>query len=84
MSDDDDFHSDTAPCSYCGASIYDDSPRCPKCGNYTDGLGDFGKPSSSKQRLPRIYVIGGWLAVIGMLAPILIWLYYNYQRVVGH
>ena len=22
------------PCPYCGAAIYEDSPRCPKCENY--------------------------------------------------
>ena len=24
----------TAPCPNCGAEIYDDSPRCPVCGEY--------------------------------------------------
>lgn len=27
----------TAPCSACGAEIYDDSPRCPICGQYLPG-----------------------------------------------
>lgn len=25
---------DLMPCPYCGAAIYDDSLRCPKCENY--------------------------------------------------
>jgi len=25
---------ETAPCPACGAEIYDDSPRCPVCGEY--------------------------------------------------
>jgi hypothetical protein len=29
MSDD-----DTVPCPYCKADIYEDSLRCPRCGNY--------------------------------------------------
>jgi hypothetical protein len=80
----DDDSSDTIPCSYCGASIYDDSPRCPKCGNYTDGLGDFGKHSRPRQGLPTIYLIGGWLALIALLVPVLMGLYYLYQRFIRH
>ncbi len=25
---------ETAPCEACGAEIYEDSPRCPACGEY--------------------------------------------------
>jgi hypothetical protein len=25
---------DTVPCPYCKAEIYEDSLRCPRCGNY--------------------------------------------------
>ena len=57
---DDAFDSDHEQCSYCGKWIYADSPRCPSCGNYTDGLGDFNKPARSGQRLPRIWVIANF------------------------
>ena len=80
MSDDDAFDSDHMQCSYCGKWIYADSPRCPKCGNYTDGLGDFGNEARSGQRLPRIWVIAGWLALIGMLLPFLLALYYRFKH----
>jgi uncharacterized paraquat-inducible protein A len=34
MSFHDDDDDDTAVCPYCGASIYDDAVRCPRCENY--------------------------------------------------
>jgi hypothetical protein len=77
---DNDTDSDHEPCSYCGKLIYADSPRCPCCGNYTDGLGNFEKGRQPGQRLPRIWVIAGWLAVIGMLLPFLFMLYNRFNR----
>ncbi len=78
---DDAFDSDHEQCSYCGKWIYADSPRCPSCGNYTDGLGDFAKPEArSGQRLAPLWVIAGWLALIGIVAPFLIALYYHFKR----
>ncbi len=32
--DEDDQGNDTINCPSCGASMYDDSPRCPACGEY--------------------------------------------------
>ena len=34
----------TAPCSACGADIYDDAVQCPVCGHYQSGLGAQGVP----------------------------------------
>jgi hypothetical protein len=60
-------------CSYCGKWIYADSPRCPKCGNYTDGLGPYrGGAEKGGRRLPRIYVIAAWLVVLCFLLPALL------------
>lgn len=27
----------TVPCPYCRADIFEDSPQCPKCGNFVSG-----------------------------------------------
>lgn len=69
-------------CSYCGNWIYEDMIRCPKCGEYTDGLGPLAKGgdpnvgrSGSEQRLPRIFVIAGWLVLISMLLPLILAIY---------
>ncbi len=35
--DDDDYETATVNCSNCGASVYEDSPRCPECGDYLVG-----------------------------------------------
>ena len=77
---DDDFSSDQVQCSYCGKSIYADSPRCPKCGNYTDGLGTLGKEERSERRLAPIWVIAAWLAVIALLLPFLLALYAHFNH----
>ena len=63
-------------CSYCGKWIYADSPRCPKCGNYTDELGPLNRPEKDGRRIPRIFVIAGWLALLAFLAPVLLALYH--------
>ncbi len=34
MSFPDDDDDDTDACPYCGAAIYGDAVRCPRCGNY--------------------------------------------------
>ncbi|MCY3021040.1 MAG: hypothetical protein NTW87_18655 [Planctomycetota bacterium] len=66
------FDGNEMQCSYCGKWIYADSPRCPKCGNYTDGLGPYHHPTKDGKRLPRIYVIAGWLVVLCFVVPLLI------------
>jgi hypothetical protein len=64
--------SDEMQCSYCGKWIYADSPRCPKCGNYTDGLGPYAAPEKDGRRLPRVFVIAGWIALVCFLLPLLL------------
>jgi uncharacterized paraquat-inducible protein A len=32
--DADNDEDDTDPCPYCGAAVYHDTVRCPRCGNY--------------------------------------------------
>jgi hypothetical protein len=86
MNDSDHMESESR-CSYCGNWIYEDLIRCPKCGNYTDGLGKFsesddphvGRPSGER-RLPQIFVIAGWLVLICMLLPLLLALYNLVRR----
>ena len=77
---DDDDAADQEPCSYCGKQIYSDSPRCPECGNYTDGLGTYAGAQRSGQRLRRLWVIAGWLALIALLLPLLLELYQRFGR----
>ncbi len=59
-------------CTYCGKWIYADSPRCPKCGNYTDGLGPYNAPEKDGRPIKRIYVIAGWMVVIAFVLPVII------------
>ncbi|HEY3323818.1 MAG TPA: hypothetical protein VGP72_25425 [Planctomycetota bacterium] len=68
MSDD----SDQVQCTYCGKMIYADSPRCPKCGNYTDGEGPYQRPMKDGRPINRIYVIAGLLVVVAFLLPLLL------------
>jgi uncharacterized membrane protein YvbJ len=82
---DDDVSPSDMQCSYCGAWIYTDSPRCPKCGNYTDGLGTFGRAEFAQEGkthrpIPRVYVIAAWLVILGLLAPLLLALYYHFKH----
>jgi hypothetical protein len=32
--DDEDDLEETVPCPYCGAAVYEDAERCPRCENY--------------------------------------------------
>jgi hypothetical protein len=66
------FDGSEMECSYCGKWIYADSPRCPKCGNYTDGLGPLRRPEKGGRPIPRIYLIAGWLVVLTFLLPLII------------
>jgi hypothetical protein len=43
--DGDDEEVTTVPCPYCGKDVFDDSPRCPHCGNY---LSEADSPPSRK------------------------------------
>ncbi len=80
MSDEDAFDSDHMQCRHCGKWIYVDSPQCPSCKNYTSDLGEFDSAPRSDQRLPLIWVIAGWLALIGMVVPIVLAVYYHFRR----
>ncbi len=56
-------------CTYCNRSIFPDVAECPYCHNYTDGKGPFAL--QKERRIPRIFIIAGWLALLGMLLPLL-------------
>jgi hypothetical protein len=68
----DEFDGGEMQCSYCGKWIYADSPRCAKCGNYTDGLGPLARVEKDGRPIPRMYLIAGWLVLAGMLLPLII------------
>jgi len=60
-------------CSYCGKLIYADSPRCPKCGNYTDGLGPRARADgSSGRQIPKVFIVAGVLVIVAMLLPLIL------------
>jgi len=59
-------------CSHCGKWICADLVRCPKCGNYTDGLGPYQDAENNGRRIPRVFVIAAWLVIIGLLLPIVL------------
>ncbi len=82
MSDESERMESSVRCSYCGKWVYEDLIRCPKCGDYTDGLGPLAKGDDpdvgrggNERRFPRIFVVAGWLVIICMLLPLLIALY---------
>ncbi len=77
---DNSFDGSEMQCSYCGKWIYADSPRCPKCGNYTDGLGPYSRTEKDGRPIPRVYVIAGWLVVLAFVLPLLLALYQWLQR----
>lgn len=68
----DEFDGSEMQCSYCGKWICADVARCPKCGEYTDGLGRFQDPGRAGRRIPRIFVIAGWLVLAALLVPLAI------------
>jgi hypothetical protein len=61
-SDDD----DTEPCQYCGAAVYDDSPRCPACGNYLSG-------EDAPSRFPV------WVKITALICLVVVVLWVLYQ-----
>jgi hypothetical protein len=54
--------SDTVPCPYCEADIYEDAVQCPHCGHY---LSDEDSPPSRKPPWVMITVIV-CLVLVGM------------------
>ncbi len=61
---DDEDNSETVPCPHCREPMYEDSPRCPSCGEYITSS-DFRKPFPTW----LIWVI--LLTIFGLLLPIL-------------
>lgn len=51
----------TAPCPRCGADIYDDAERCPRCGNYLSA------EDAPRRPRPLWVVVGALAALAGML-----------------
>lgn len=56
----------TAPCSACGAEIYDDSVQCPVCGQYILG------GSGASHRLTWWWVLAAVAALVAFVCYILI------------
>ena len=61
LDDDHDPDADQLPCPSCGAMFYDDTDRCPHCGDWIMPL------AASARSKSRIWIIAAILAVIGML-----------------
>ena len=53
---------DLLPCPACGAAIYEDSERCPRCGRWVIPL------AGHARRRGTIWWVGAGLALLGMLA----------------
>lgn len=68
MEDDDPGEYDA--CSYCNRSIVTGVAECPYCHNYTDGRGPYAVDADAPRKLPRVYVIFGWLLLLSMLLPL--------------
>ena len=67
----DDDDSGIAPCPHCGADMYEDAIRCPKCGDYvTPG-------AQSKSRLPAWIWVGLVLVGLGMLGGFVMMVLYG-------
>jgi hypothetical protein len=60
--DDDADDSETVPCPYCKRPVYEDSERCPHCGNYLS-------EEDAPQRTPMWIVIG----TVAALAVAMLW-----------
>jgi hypothetical protein len=54
----------TIPCPYCGREIYEDSPRCPHCGQYISA--EDAPPSR-----PQWWIVAGVALCLG---AILVWI----------
>src|SRR5439155_26250355 len=53
-------------CSHCNRTLPVGVAQCPYCKNYTDERG----AHAGGGRISRVYVIAGWLVVIGLLLPL--------------
>jgi hypothetical protein len=54
----------TVPCPFCGKEMYEDSPRCPNCGQYVS------EEDAAPRRLPWWIILG----VILCLCAISVWI----------
>jgi predicted nucleic acid-binding Zn ribbon protein len=64
LDDDGDDASETCPCPYCRAPVYEDAERCPRCGNYLSS-------EEQPERQPRWFVVAALLC----LAVALSWVF---------
>jgi predicted nucleic acid-binding Zn ribbon protein len=64
--DDDLDDADTLPCPYCGAAIYDDAVRCPKCESY---LSDEERTTTNRPR----WIVATALVLLALLTLIALW-----------
>lgn len=55
-------------CSNCNRSLPPGVAQCPYCKNFTDDRG----VHANQPRIPRIFVIAGWLVVIAFLLPVIL------------
>jgi predicted RNA-binding Zn-ribbon protein involved in translation (DUF1610 family) len=58
---DDEPEGDQLPCPSCGEMVYDDTDRCPHCGDWIMPL------EASTSRKSTLWIIGAVLALIGLL-----------------
>lgn len=65
---DEDEANDVRPCPVCGAEIYEDSLRCPLCGNYITF--DAAGPWSGK---PFWWIALGVLGTIALIVALVTW-----------
>ena len=68
-------------CTYCGRTIFPGVVQCPYCKEMNDGKGALGLEGEQKPRLPRSYVIAGWLLIAITIVPMLYALWYVFMRV---
>jgi uncharacterized paraquat-inducible protein A len=55
----------TVPCPYCGQEMYEDSPRCPRCGQYISA------EDAPQRHMPWWIILG----VVLCLCVILVWVF---------
>ena len=54
---------DTTPCPFCQAAVYEDSERCPHCGNYL-----FAKPAGPRGK--------PWWIIAGVVLSLIVVIYW--------
>ena len=59
--DDDEPEDDQLPCPSCGAMVYDDTDRCPHCGDWIMPL------ASAAGRKSRLWIVAAILVIIAMV-----------------